>query len=137
MSSNCKTLKILSFVQVLVAVLAFVLAGIAGAGDAAAGDEAGIVGVILVHVENILYAVLGVLALVSAITGIHGANRPTALGSHKLFSILEVLWAVLTCVIAGMGAGIPWVAALAGILGIAVAIFDGKIRKELDGRLGA
>ena len=137
MSSNCKTLKILSFIQVLVAILAFALAAIAGAGDVVADDEAGILGIILVHVQNILYAVLGVLALVSAITGIHGANRPTALGSHKLFSILEILWGVLTCVVSGVGAGLPWVAALAAILGIVVAVFDGKIRKELDERLGA
>lgn len=137
MSSNCKTLKILSFIQVIVAVLAFVLAGIAGAGDAVAGDEAGILGIVLVHVQNILYAVLGVLALASAITGIHGANRPTALGSHKLLSILEVIWGVLTCIVSGMGAGIPWIAALAVILGIAVAVFDGRIRKELDDRLSA
>lgn len=137
MSSNCKTLKILSFIQVVVAVLAFVLAGIAGAGDAVAADDAGIFGVIFVHIENILYAVLGVLALASAVTGVHGANRPTALGSHKLLSILEVIWAVLTCVVAGLGSGLPLVPAVAVILGIAVAVFDGRIRKELDKRLGA
>lgn len=132
MSKNCKSLKILSFIQIIVALGAIFLAVIARIGTALAEDEAGIAGVILMYADNFLYGACGVLTIITAIMGIHGANRPSRLGSHRLFAIITAIFAILTIVVAGLGQGIPSVALLTLILAIAVAILDGMCRAELD-----
>ena len=127
MSKNCKSLKILSFIQIIVALGAIFLAVIARSGTDLA-EEAGIAGVILMYADNFLYGACGVLTIITAIMGIHGANRP----SHRLFAIITAIFAILTIVVAGLGQGIPSVALLTLILAIAVAILDGMCRAELD-----
>lgn len=131
MSKNCKSLKILSFIQIIVALGAIFLAVIARSGTDLA-EEAGIAGVILMYADNFLYGACGVLTIITAIMGIHGANRPSRLGSHRLFAIITAIFAILTIVVAGLGQGIPSVALLTLILAIAVAILDGMCRAELD-----
>lgn len=132
MSKNCKSLKILSFIQVVVALACIFLAIIARSGAALAEEEAGFAGVILMYLDNFLYGACGVLTIITAIMGIHGANRPSRLGSHRLIAIITALFAILTIVVAGLGQGIPSVALLVLILSIAVAILDGMCRAELD-----
>ena len=132
MSKNCKSLKILSFIQVVVALACIFLAIIARSGVALAEEEAGFAGVILMYLDNFLYGACGVLTIITAIMGIHGAKRPSRLGSHRLIAIITALFAILTIVVAGLGQGIPSVALLVLILSIAVAILDGMCRAELD-----
>ena len=132
MSKNCKSLKILSFIQVVVALACIFLAIIARGGVALAEEEAGFAGVILMYLDNFLYGACGALTIITAIMGIYGANRPSRLGSHRLIAIITALFAILTIVVAGLGQGIPSVALLVLILSIAVAILDGMCRAELD-----
>ena len=132
MSSNRKALKIVSFVQVIVAVLSFFMAFIASKGMNIADSIAGLEGVVYVYLINVVYAVAGVCTLISAVTGIHGANRPSALGSHKLFSILSVVTGLIAAAVHGLAGGIAWVVLLAAVAGVVAAVLDGRIRKELD-----
>ena len=66
--------------------------------------------------------------------GIHGANRPSALGSHRLLCILGAITGVFAIIVAGIGEGLPVFPVLTVIDDIAGAVYDGKIRKELDER---
>lgn len=132
MSSNRKALKITSLIQVIIAVLAFALGCIAIAGADYADAEAGIFGVLWANIEGILYIICGALTLVTAVLGIHGANRPSRLGSHRLLALLAALLGIATCVFAGAGAGIPWVGALIVVAAVAAVVLDTLCRKELD-----
>ena len=64
--------------------------------------------------------------------GIHGANRPSALGSHRLVAILTMLIGIVTCAVSGAGEGIPVLSAIIAVVALIAAVLDTKVRKELD-----
>ena len=132
MSTNRKVLKVVSIAQILVAIAAAALGAIALAGAPLAEDEAGILGVLVVNIDGILYLACAFLTFICALMGVHGANQPSRLGSHRLIAILIVLLAVGTGAFAGLGREIPVLAAVIGIAALCAAILDGAVRREAD-----
>ena len=76
---------------------------------------------------------LGVLSVAASVMGIRGANRPSALGSHRVLCILAVVLGVVAAVFAG-NAAVLAVSAITAADGIGAAAYDGKIQKELEER---
>ncbi len=132
MSSNRKWLKICSFVQFVLAIAAFVIAFIAATGVADPGADASLGEIVLLWLDKVLYVLLGILGIADAVMGIHGANRPSALGSHRLVAILTLLIGIVTCVVSGAGQGIPVLSAIVAAVALIAAVLDTKVRKELD-----
>lgn len=132
MSTNRKTLKIVSLLQIAMALVALFLGCLGFFAGNLAEEEAGILGVLVANVDGILYLICAVLTFACALMGIHGANQPSRLGSHRLVAILVLVFAVLTVIAAGLGAKIPVAAALIGVLALIAAVLDGMCRKEAD-----
>lgn len=128
MSQNRKMLKILSFIQVVAAVVAVIMAVGAANGDPAGG----FIGQIPALGACGLHALCGVLTFTSALYGIRGANRPSSLGPHRVISALAIVAGILTVVLLGTTAGSPVLPAVVAILGIAAVVLDGKVVKEAD-----
>ena len=74
MSTNRKALKIVSLLQVLAALGAAALGAIALFGADLAEAEAGVLGVLVVYLDGVLYLVCAVLTFFCAVMGIHGAS---------------------------------------------------------------
>ena len=129
MSPNRKYLKIASLLQVVVALAALILGIICFAGANYAEADAG---VLMVSIDGILYLLCAALSFITAFMGIHGANRPSALGSHRLLAVLTVLVGIVTSVVSGLGQTIPVLDALVILFGLIAAILDTMVRKELD-----
>ena len=134
MSSNRKWLKICSFAQFILAIAAFIIAFIAAQGASELGSDISLGELVLFWLDKILYAVLGFLSLADSVMGIHGANRPSALGSHRLLCILGVVFGIVAMIVSGAGAGVPVVPCITVVVDAAAAVFDTKVRKELDER---
>lgn len=132
MSTNRKTLKIVSLLQIAMALVALFLGCLGFFAGNLAEEEAGILGVLVANVDGILYLICAVLTFACALMGIHGANQPSRLGSHRFVAILVLVFAVLTVIAAGLGAKIPVAAALIGVLALIAAVLDGMCRKEAD-----
>ena len=134
MSKNRKVLKILSIIQFVLSLVVIFLAFLSKVGgeQAVQGGDWG--NMIRLYLDLGAYAVFGFLSIAAAVTGIHGANRPSALGSHRLLCILGAITGVFAIIVAGIGEGLPAFPVLTVIDDIAGAVYDGKIRKELDER---
>ena len=132
MSANRKWLKIVSFIQFIVAIAVLILAGLAAAGVSDPGAGASVAKIVLLWLDKILFAVLGFLSIADAVMGVHGANRPSALGSHRLVAILTVLVGIVSCPVSFDGHGIPVTPVIAVVVALIAAILDTKVRKELD-----
>lgn len=134
MSKNRKVLKILSIIQFVLSLVVIFLAFLSKVGgeQAVQGGDWG--NMIRLYLDLGAYAVFGFLSIAAAVTGIHGANRPSALGSHRLLCILGAITGVFAIIVAGIGEGLPVFPVLTVIDDIASAVYDGKIRKELDER---
>ena len=132
MSSNRKWLKICSFAQFILAIAAFIIAFIAAQGVADPGADADLAEIVLLWLDKVLYVALGILSIADSVMGIHGANRPSALGSHRLVAILAAIVGIVTCVISGAGAALAVMPAIAAVVAAIAAVLDTKVRKELD-----
>ena len=77
--------------------------------------------------------VLGAVSVAASVMGIRGANRPSALGSHRVFCILAVVLGVVAAVFAGSTAVLA-VSAITAADGLGAAVYDGKVQKELEER---
>lgn len=134
MFKNRKVLKILSIIQFVLSLVVIFLAFLSKAGgeQAVQGGDWG--NMIRLYLDLGAYAVFGFLSIAAAVTGIHGANRPSALGSHRLLCILGAITGVFAIIVAGIDEGLPVFPVLTVIDDIAGAVYDGKIRKELDER---
>lgn len=140
MSSNQKSLKVVSIIQFILGIVTFVLGAIllAGAGLAEGGPisflGAEFDPVTWATVNGVAFDVLGVLQIICAVLGIHGANRPSALGSHFLFAVIVVIGAVVAGVISsGLGEfTMPTLVIIVAGIALSVAMFDKRVRKELD-----
>ncbi len=140
MSSNRKLLKVISFVQVIVAIIVGILGAIslAGAGVAAEGvyNLFGIEldAVALATAMGVTFDVTAILSLICAFMGIRGANRPSSLGSHFLFCVLAVIAGFVSVAVSGnMGEfAAPTIVFVAIVVAIAAAFWDKRVRTELD-----
>ncbi len=134
MSNNRKALKILSLVQFVLSVCVIVLAVLSkvGGGEAAEAKEWGEAA--RLYLDLPAFAVFGILSIAGSVTGIHGANRPSALGSHRLLCILGIVFGIVAMIVSGAGAGVPVVPGITVVVDAAAAVFDTKVRKELDER---
>ena len=128
MSQNRKLLKVFSLIQVLVAVFALVLGFVTiGSSEAAAGTTVDVFGM---QLEGGMWTVL---TFISAALGIRGANRPSSLGGHAPVSVFAAVCGIASVVLAVSGGLLTWiVTAAAAILAVLAAVFDGRVRKELD-----
>ncbi|MBE6468843.1 MAG: hypothetical protein E7001_02510 [Coriobacteriaceae bacterium] len=138
MSSNRKLLKILSLVQVPAAVALVVVAIMTMMGSIEIPVGAQVLGArlddpVARYVIGAGELVAGVLTMASAVFGIRGANRPSALGSHRIVSAIASLLG-LCLVIVGVSSAISalLLGALALALGVAAFVYDGRVRGELD-----
>lgn len=139
MSQNRKLLKVFSLIQVLIAVFALVMGFVTiGSSDAAAGTAIDVFGM---QLEGGMWTTLcgglsiatGALTFISAALGIRGANRPSSLGGHAPASILAAVAGIASAILAVSGGLFTWiVTSAAAILAILAAIFDARVRKELD-----
>ncbi|MDM8274942.1 hypothetical protein [Enorma phocaeensis] len=139
MSSARKLLKIVSFIQVILAVVTVVL-GVMGASGA--GSATGEVNLLVIALEasvaatigGVLAIVLGVALFASAAMGVRGANRPSALGSHMAISALCVILGIIGAFICLNANAMPAAVCCAfdAVLGVLAALYDSKVKKELD-----
>lgn len=134
MSSNRKVLKILSLIQFVLSAGVIILAVLSkvGGGEAVEAKDWGEAA--RLYLDLPAFAVFGFLSIAGSVTGIHGTNRPSALGSHRLLCILGVVFGIVAMVIAGAGAGVPVVPGITVVVDAAAAVFDTKVRKELEAR---
>ena len=135
MSSNRKALKIVSLIQFVLAVGVIILAVLAKVGGEQAVQNGEWGETVRLYLDLPAFIVFGALSIGASVTGIHGANRPSRLGSHRLLCILGVVFGIIAMVIAGAGSGVPVVPALDAICCLVGAVFDGRVRKEVEERL--
>lgn len=129
MSENRKALKIVSLIQFVVAIAVLVVAFVA----APASGEGGIVAD-MPWLGKALCFVGAILGLACCARGIRGANRPSALGSHNVVSILTLVAGIGACAVMAMAsttvaAAAPAASAILALVGL---VLDGRVRKELD-----
>ena len=77
--------------------------------------------------------VLGAVSVAASVMGIRGANRPSALGSHRVLCILAVVLGVVAAIFAGSAAVLA-ISAITAADGLGAAVYDGKVQKELEER---
>ena len=135
MSSNRKVLKVLSLIQFVLSICVIILAVLSKLGGNEAVEAKDWGEAARLYLDLPAFAVFGILSIAGSVTGIHGANRPSALGSHRLLCILGVVFGIVAMVVAGAGSGVPVVPALDAVCCLVGAIVDGRVRKEIEDRL--
>ena len=134
MSSNRRALKIVSLIQFVLALCVIVLAILAKVGGEQAAQSGEWGETVRLYLDLPAFIVFGALTVGASVTGIHGANRPSALGSHRLLCILGVVFGIVAMIVSGAGAGVPVVPGITVVVDVVAAVFDTKVRKELDER---
>ncbi len=132
MSNNRKMLKILSLVQIVFVVLCFVMASLVFNGTPRVEDDADVPTFLMANLDAVLCTIAAFLTAFCAIDGIKGANRPTALGAHLVVAVLVAAAGIAACILSPAVQGLPIVCALDAVLAIAAAVFDKKVRAEID-----
>lgn len=132
MSSNRKMLKILSLVQIVFAVLCFVMASLVFNGTPRVEGDADVLTFLTANLDAVLCTIAAFLTAFCAIDGIKGANRPSSLGAHFVIALLILVAGVAACFFAANSMGILVVCALDAALALAAAVLDKKVRAELD-----
>lgn len=134
MSSNRKVLKVLSLIQFVLSICVIVLAVIAKVGSGEAVGDGGWYETARLYLSLPLSVVFGLLSIAGSVTGIRGANRPSGLGKHFLFCVLGAVFGIATLAVAGANVGVLVVAGATAAVDVAAAVFDSKVRKELEAR---
>lgn len=132
MSSNRKILKILSLLQFALSIVVIILTVVAKVGGQTAAGQ-GQLDAMRPYLDLPAALALGVLSVAASVMGIRGANRPSALGSHRVLCILAVILGVVAAVFAGSTAVLV-VSAITAADGLGAAVYDGKVQKELEER---
>ena len=135
MSGNRKALKIVSLIQFVLAAAVMILAALSKIGAAEAVNSEDWGAAARMYLELPCFAVFGFCSIFAAVTGVHGANRPSRLGSHRLLCILGILFGMVAMVVSGAGEGVPLVPALTVVVDLVGAVIDGRVRNELDDRV--
>ncbi|WP_321970511.1 hypothetical protein [Paratractidigestivibacter sp.] len=135
MSTNRRVLKIVSLIQFVLAVGVIVLAILAKVGGDQSVESHEWGETVRLYLDLPAFILFGALSIGASITGIHGANRPSRLGSHMLLCILGILFGIVAMVISGAGAGVPVAPALDVVACLVGTIFDARVRKEVERRL--
>lgn len=132
MSNNRKMLKVLSLAQIVFAVLCFVMASLVFNGTPRVEGDVDIPTFLMANLDAVLCTVAAFLTAFCAIDGIKGANRPSALGAHLVVAVLVAAAGIAACVFSPAIQGLSIVCALDAVLAIAAAVFDKKVRAEID-----
>lgn len=132
MSNNRKMLKVLSLAQIAFAVLCFVMASLVFNGTPRVEGDVDIPTFLMANLDAVLCTVAAFLTAFCAIDGIKGANRPSALGAHLVVAVLAAAAGIAACILSPAVQGLSIVCALDAVLAIAAAVFDKKVRAEID-----
>ena len=87
---------------------------------------------LMANLDAVLCTVAAFLTAFCAIDGIKGANRPSALGAHLVVAVLVAAAGIAACILSPAIQGLSIVCALDAVLAIAAAVFDKKVRVEVD-----
>lgn len=132
MSSNRKTLKILSLVLFVLAILTLVVGCVDVAGSISATDGSREPGI----ASGALFIVAAVLYVVSSVQGIRGANRPRSLtGVHFAVSVLGALATLVgeVVVMSGIAVGIvPLLLIVPAVISLMAGLTGTRVRKEIE-----
>ncbi|MDY2777887.1 MAG: hypothetical protein SOU51_05865 [Collinsella sp.] len=128
MSQNRKMLKLLSFAQVIVSVIAVVMAFLAAGGP----DVQGLVTKIPALAATALHALAALLTFACAFFGIRGANRPSGIGPHRALAAAEAVAGAAGVALLGMSAGGPILPLAVAALGVAAFVLNVAVVKEAD-----
>lgn len=135
MSSNRKVLKILSLVQFVLSVCVIVLAVVAKVNGSGQTAETGdLIQSARPYLGLPTSIVFGLLSVAGSVTGIRGANRPSALGKHFLICVLGAVLGIVAMVLAGAGLVALLAPGATVAVDAAAAVFDSKVRKEVEAR---
>ena len=126
MSSNRKMLKILSLAQIVFAVLCFVMASLVFNGTPRVEGDADVLTFLTANLDAVLCTVA---AFLTAFCAIDGIKRP---GAHLVVAILVAIAGAAACALSPAVQGLSVVCALDAVLAIAAAVFDKKVRAEID-----
>ena len=132
MSDNRKMLKVLSLAQIVFAILCFVMASLVFNGTPRVEGDVDIPTFLMANLDAVLCTVAAFLTAFCAIDGIKGANRPSALGAHLVVAVLVAAAGIAACILSPAIQGLSIVCALDAALAIAAAVFDKKVRTEID-----
>ncbi|AEB06270.1 hypothetical protein Corgl_0143 [Coriobacterium glomerans PW2] len=140
MSLNRKILKLLSFAQIIVSIVAIVFAVISfSRGGESAEAASSVFGMQLAAsvwamVRDASLILLAIVTIAASAAGIRGANRPSSLGSHRPLSLIGLILGLVCCAIAFGLETIPAliIAVLLALYHIASLIVGGRVRRELD-----
>lgn len=127
MSNDCKVVKRLSWLLMLIGVVAVVL-GIVTAVGGQGGDQAG--APLSAQLVGIVAALVGVLDLASGVSGALGANSPVRLGGFIVIAGVVTLANVaetVLCLVGGQGVALPAVAYV--VVALVALVYAARARK--------
>ena len=139
MSQSRKLLKVVSLIQVVLAIVGIVCGGMLVANGVSSTEEISVFGMTLSGMvylvgTGICLIVSGALSLAGAMAGIRGANRPSSLGAHFGQSVSALAFGVVAAVLCTATALMAQAIAsvVLAVLALGAAIFDKRCVKELD-----
>ena len=132
MSSNCKIVKILSLVMLLLGVIALVL-GIFMAVAAPAAEGAAVENPVLAaEVLGALIAVTGVAYVAVGVVGARGANNATKLGTFIAAGSVITVVNIVETVVAYLSAAAFWQSLVLAVVALIAVIFAVRAKKEAE-----
>ena len=130
MSTNCKIVKVLCLVLMVLGIAAVAL-GIASFLGAPEIGSAANEGVVPIQVASVVMAVAGAFELVAGFLGARGANNPAHLMSFIVLSTVLVIVNAGEVALSVMGGSGPvWVNAAYAVLVLVAVLFAGRARRE-------
>lgn len=130
MSSNCKVVKILSLIMLLLGVISLVGGVFMAVAAPAASDAAVENPVLTAQVMGVLFAVTGVIYFVVGVIGARGANNAAKLGSFIMFGSVIAIVNIFETVLAYLSEASFWQNLMLALVALVAVIFAARAKKE-------